>query len=242
MASVQYFSVKIILLTNEPSYSIELKHIITSLGYSVTTTTNNEDFKEYLSDSEYQLAILDINRNNTAESLQLVKSLDLKNKMPFIILSEITDHKHIDLAIELGVSFYLAKIPSKAQLKISIHSALGNPAYDWVSFGSNNTRFQKGDIYCIVADGHLSNIYLRNGHKINVNNSIRKVLQAINYPPLVQVHRSYCVNIEKVEAYSHSTIYLPFKIQHHGKYTIPDCVPISRAKTNRIISYLENRQ
>ncbi len=239
MTSLAKASTKILFYGNDSLFAQALSKSLKEIGYNqIKITANHQDFKVELSGSDYQLAILDINE---AKEFELVRNLNLKETIPFIILSRLDDDRHIDEAKKLGVSAYLAKTPSLAQLRISIRIAIGNPAFDWVTVGSHNTRFQKGKIFCLAANGHFTNIYLLDGRKIIAPSSITKTVQTIDYPKLKQVHRSYYVNLDKVESYSNTQIFLPFTIDHHNKKSKPKCIPISKARMEAVLQYLENR-
>lgn len=240
MQTTSNSTIQILALGQDKLFARQLAKNLKELGYSnLTISTNSAEFSQYFL-HEYQVAIFDITHQNKHIAFSLIKNLKAQRNIPVIIISELDKEQYIDEATKLKVSAYLAKFPTSSQLKISIRRALSKQAFNWIGSGKRNFRFQKENIYCIVADGHFSNIYLENGRKIIINSGITQLIQAINYPELTRVHRSYYVNLNLVESYSRTEIFLPFEIHRQQKKV--KSIPVSKSMSSKIVLALKSRQ
>lgn len=71
----------------------------------------------------------------------------------------------------------------------------------FVKCDSVYVRIEISEIKWIYAKGHYSTFYLENNIEYQSRISLNKILDFIDSSTLIQVHRNYLVNIEKVSSY-----------------------------------------
>ena len=101
---------RVLLLEDDHALSDLLSEHLQDKGYQVTNCSNGEEALEYLLDSIFDLALLDIN-TPLMSGLEVLKTLreDYKNKTPIIILTAYQDTKNLKEAFESGVDDYIKK-------------------------------------------------------------------------------------------------------------------------------------
>lgn len=205
---------KILILDDELYAAESLKDDLALLGYRhVTIVTNQEQFTHVILEEDFDLVFLDVKLGADRAGLELAKVLNLKEKVPFIAMSSFKNEANLDLAIQLGSTVNLARNPSLTQLNISIRTALQNPAFHWIYLGENHRRVQKREILCISALTYMSYVHLMDGTRVLCKHGLGQTKEKINYVGLVQCHRSYVVNLDRIHAFSTSKIKLPLPIQ-----------------------------
>ncbi|SER19455.1 LytR/AlgR family response regulator transcription factor [Neolewinella agarilytica] len=88
-------------------------------------------------------------------------------------------------------------------------------------------KFLPSSILFLKADHVYTQIFLSDGRKILHRGSLSEFLQNLNVNQFVRTHRSYIVNLRRVDGYSDEKI-------HIGKHV----VPISRSRKKEIVQRL----
>lgn len=101
---------KVLLLEDDIALNDLLSEYLQDKGYEVTVSSNGQEALEYLIDSKFDFALLDINTPYMS-GIEVLKTIrnDYKNTTPIIILTAYQDTKHLKESFESGVDDYIKK-------------------------------------------------------------------------------------------------------------------------------------
>lgn len=197
-----------------------LEDVLTTSGYKVVgSNTKAENAWKELNNIEVDLAILDVNLLGEKDGVWLAQQIRASLHIPFVFLTAYGDEANLERIMATKPNGYLMKPFKNPDILSAVNIALtsfesgkssekspseSEPAimkmqncvfikddYAFVKLQLNEVLFVKSD-----------NNYLEI-HTPNKTHVVRSTLKdfAVNLPPrkFVQVHRSYVVNIEKVD-------------------------------------------
>lgn len=199
-----------------------------------------ELFRKHIID----LTILDIGVSAAGDGIETAAQIQQIRSSPFIFLTSETDGPTIERARKTGPSAYIARPFSNITLRIAIDLALHNgPAQrhdqrsllltdpspktlaesgqtllhlNDVVFIKQNYRFVKfrlGDILYIQSEGNYTDI-ITTAKKYTIRLVLNKVLEKLQTSDIVRNHRSYAVNIRRINSFSDQEIQI-------GELTLP---------------------
>jgi len=184
-----------------------------------------------------QIALLDICLSGEKTGIDLVKYIRNKDlKIPCIYLTSQVGGKNLSAAKETFPEGYLAKPIQIESLFTTLEIAIHNQSLetkineDSILLKENDQNhliFLK-DILFVNADHVYVDIYLKEGKKITVRNSLQRMLEQLKGKNFAWVHRSYVVNLDHVTSWTKSILGI-------DKYQ----VPISRGKRKKTIALLD---
>jgi len=193
---------KILIVDDEELGLSRLKRMLTTLEYSdIHEASNAEEALDAIKDSNFDLALLDINMPGTS-GLELGYELRYHQENIKIIF-QTAYSEHALEAFDIGAAGYLVKPFSIDQLRQSIErlniSQHSNADLRLMSKNGDSYYLLKPeDIYYVKAD--LSEVMLRTSKGFSYYaqkiSDLEKKLQAYNF---VRVHRSYLINIDKIK-------------------------------------------
>ncbi|MDH5399784.1 MAG: response regulator [Cyclobacteriaceae bacterium] len=220
---------------------ITAKHISNTLqkfGYEVTGMTNSiESTEKSIISNRPDLVILDINLGRDIDGIHIAEILNRDFSLPYLFLTSYNDEKTINRIIKVQPLGYIVKPFNPVDLNTVIELALykvrtaisktdtpppsnnlpANPTdlneFLFVKNGRNIDRVPITQIEFISADGRYTYIYYDNHKKIS-NASLKTLKEKLKGRPFVQTHKSYIVNLSKVE-----TIALSYL--HIGEHEVP---------------------
>jgi DNA-binding LytR/AlgR family response regulator len=179
------------------------------LGYDVLEPANTYiEAVSMLIKKKPDLVILDIMLNDDRDGIQLATRINKEFHIPFIYLTANADMSTIDRAKHTEPAAYLIKPFTKNDLYASIEIAAtrhklqgGNQNLEeaiFVKDGSTMRKLQKHDILRIEADRVYVNVHTRYRSYL-LRRSIAQMLDELNDPRFVQIHRSHVVNVNHVD-------------------------------------------
>ncbi len=102
---------EILVVEDETSMQILLKHLLTRAGYDVTMASNGLEAKEVLNRRRFDIICSDVMMSGV-DGIQLctwVKDQESLKDIPFVILSSRAQHGEKELGIQAGADAYLTK-------------------------------------------------------------------------------------------------------------------------------------
>ncbi len=102
---------EVLVVEDEPSMQILMRHLLTRAGYNVTIANNGPEAQEYLADNTYDLICSDVMMSGM-DGIQLcgwVKEQESLKKIPFVILSSRAQHAEKEIGLKAGADAYLTK-------------------------------------------------------------------------------------------------------------------------------------
>lgn len=217
--------VKILVAENELLIAEIIAETVMNAGYEVSAKiTRGEDLQEAVSQTSPDLLIMDIRLDGRLDGISAVSDVKTQQDIPVIYVTDIDDQQTMKRAEETSPSAYLVKPFNERQLLASIFMALHNfstgakatpgetalPAEagsfvirDAVFIRVKDGNLQKirpAEIGYMEASSNYTYLYMTGNSRHLITNSMNRVLEQLTDPAFVRVHRSYAVNMNKVDA------------------------------------------
>ena len=208
---------KILVSDDEVFIADLLKDILCDLYYEVTDTVfNTSSALDSISRNPPDLAILDIKMHGKNQGFEIAKYLQ-EIEIPFIFLTSFSDKSTVSEAVELFPKAYLVKPFNEQDIFTTLENVFKNldskNNFLVIKDGIKHVKVPIDDILFIkVSDKYL---------EINTENRrflIRESLSGFNSKyrinDLLQVHRSYMINKNKIDFIKRKKVVL-------GKHELP---------------------
>jgi two-component system, response regulator PdtaR len=233
---------KILLIEDEFILATELTETLESEGYTVVAVADNgREALHLFQQHEVDLALCDINIKGDWDGIETVEKLMAHRQVPVIYLTALTDTATLERAKTTFPAAYIPKPYHIMNLRMAIELAIHNFALraaplkvvkeekqadqaikeqilqvnDAVFIKQNYqfVKFALADILFLEADNiHTTIVTPQKKYVLRV--SLSSVLERLPYDSLVRVHRSFAVNVQRIEAFSEQGITV-------GTHTIP---------------------
>lgn len=118
--------VQVLVVEDEPSMQVLLRHILSRAGYDITLATNGPEAKELLLQREFDLICSDVMMSGI-DGIQLctwVNEQPQLRDIPFVILSSRAQHGEREMGMRAGANAYLTKPFDVAELLETLQSVL----------------------------------------------------------------------------------------------------------------------
>jgi DNA-binding LytR/AlgR family response regulator len=239
---------KILVVEDESLVAMDMVDMLTRMGYELLPAAMGfTDAVNILENHKPDLVLVDINLSGLKTGIDLAQLLRDRYKIPFIFITSHSDKQTVSSASATLPSGYLIKPFDAEDLFTSIEVALANHAAKagktgnaeaglkvddsiFVKTDRNFTKVKIADILWLESEHNYMFIVTEKGKYI-VRSSFKDFLENIPNNRFMQVHKSYIVNITKVESFSHTDLVINSKE-----------IPLSRnfkdeffAKINRVV-------
>lgn len=215
-------SCRILIVEDESLVAMDMERMLTNLHYEVLPNVNSyDDAIRLLDTTKPDLVLLDINLNDTKTGIDLSQRLQQQYKLPFIYITSHSDKSTMDQALITKPNGYLVKPFDENDLYTAIEVALthfsGQPTSQqeeaalvckdalFIKNDKNFIRVDIDDICWIESDHNYLYIISQKGKHI-IRSNFRDFQQQVPSSKFIQVHRSYMINLSKVDAFSHTDI------------------------------------
>lgn len=170
-----------------------------------------EDALNYLKKNQSDLVLLDIKLAGALDGISTGYIIQNTYSVPIIYLSDLSDAETVNRAKQTRPSNYLTKPFNEADLVRAIDLAFSNFSFqssaapttttDHIFVKSDNSylRLSVSDILFLHADRSYCNIVTADKTYVQAV-SMNHVLEQLNHPDFVRIHRSHVVNIQKIAA------------------------------------------
>ena len=221
--------VKIALVEDALAYAFVIKHKLEKLNYIVPQPCDNyEDAITMLDNEKPDLVILDIHLRGDRDGVDVAEYIRLNLDIPFIFHTSHSDKAMMERVKKVKPNALLTKPLREKDLLISIELALSNfsarnSSENTIAKANGNgdsyhengdnflikdsffirdgKYFQKikfNDVLYMESDGPYLTIYTEE-KKYFVRGSISQYLEKMHSVNFFKVHRSYVVNLDKIE-------------------------------------------
>ena len=239
---------KILIVEDESLVAMDMADMLTRLGYEVLPNAMGyNDAVSVLDTKAPDLVLVDINLSGTKTGIDLAQLLHDKYKLPFIFITSHTDKQTVNQAAATLPYGYLVKPFDSGDLFTCIEIALTNYTERngyakknasglkvddsiFVKTDKNFIKVKITDILWLESEHNYMFIVCEKGKYI-VRSSFKDFLVNIPNDQFFQVHKSYIINMNKVESFSHTDVVI------NGKE-----IPLSRnykddffARINKVI-------
>ena len=202
----------------------------------VATANNGRKALDLFKRQSVDLLLCDINIKGDWDGIQTVHQLLAERPVPIIYLTALTDRQTLERAKQTYPAAYVTKPYQLHSLRTAIELAIYNftvrptataanptatassgrdPLGREVILQINDDLFIKqsnqfikvnlSDLLYLEADNIYTNLFTNN-RKYVLRLTLSGILERINHPELVRIHRSYAVNLNKVESFNEAEV------------------------------------
>jgi DNA-binding LytR/AlgR family response regulator len=243
--------IKIFILEDEILVAKDLALRLSKMNYEVVSITNSiAEALAALQAEKHDIAILDIHLNDQIDGIGLAHKINQFWPMPIIFLTSFSDSTTLERAKDCRPAAYMLKPFNDRELAISIELAIAN--YAQKVFASNiisnqpstnreeeayhlneslflrkKDRFERvhfEDILWAEAQSNYTRI-ISTEEKFVMAITLQNVADQLVAPYFVRTHRSFVVNLKKVESLEGNMLYIG-----------GNAIPVSKSKKELIFN------
>jgi len=216
------------------------------LGYShAGPAISYTEAMEMLDNNKPDLLLLDIQLSGKKDGIDVAQKVNELYGVPFIFLTANSDAETIERAKKVKPHAYIVKPFSKEELFAAIEIAFSNftgnhfdtkpqEAASWHTkdfmFIKEGYVFRKilfNDIVYLESDANYVTIHLESQKKAIIRSTLNDFIREIDPKVFIRIHRSYSVNINKIEEV------FPTEISVHGSK-----IPIGKSYREELFKVL----
>ncbi|MBI1184648.1 response regulator [bacterium] len=213
---------KIVILEDELIVVKDLSRRLSKMGYTVIGTfTNGADLVEFIRLNEANLILADINIEGKINGIETIKSIKKYSNAPVIYITAQADKNTFSEAKETKPMAYLTKPYNDFDLQTTIELAFENFTREMDNDASgiivNNNIYVRGknryekiavkEIEFLEAAGNYTDIFTTEA-KHTVTMKIGQIEEALHLEPFFRCHRSFMVNLTKVDGFDDAHIFI----------------------------------
>jgi DNA-binding LytR/AlgR family response regulator len=221
---------KILLIEDEFILAEDLSNTLESDGYEVDYVVDNgPDALAHFRENDIDLVLCDIHIKGIWDGIETIEQLIAVKQVPIIYLTALTDKTTLERAKKTFPAAYISKPYHLTNLRMAIEMAINNFAVKiqptqlvredstqretilqvnddiFIKQNYQFVKFSMGDILYLEADKIYTTI-VTTKKKYAIRQSISNVLERLPLKQLVRVHRSYAVNINRIESFNEHEI------------------------------------
>ena len=202
---------------------------LTNLGYEVNAILpRGEDAVEHIKNNPTDVVLLDIQLKGKLDGIQTAQEIQKVQDIPIVYLTANTDDAHFNRARSTHPRAFISKPFKKIDLQRALELAaasvepsdypnLGEPSVltdrIFVRYRDRMVKIMFDDIFYIEADRSYCKLFLES-EEILLVMSLKSVADKIPEEDFLRIHRSYLVNLKKVDEVEMNSIRL-------GRYHVP---------------------
>lgn len=178
------------------------------LGYSYCgPAINYTEAIEMLENNKPDLLLLDIQLAGKKDGIDVAEKVNELYPMPFIFLTANSDAETIDRAKKVKPHAYIVKPFSKddlfAAIEIAFNNFPGNMAnskdHIFIKDGHIFRKIFLHEILYLESNANYVTVHMLLNKKVMVRSTINDLTEQIDQKNFIRIHRSYSVNINKIE-------------------------------------------
>lgn len=237
--------VRILIVEDEVLVAEDIRARLLQAGYDVPAVVDNADTAlQVLHSRDIDLVLMDIRLTGETDGIQLAENILSTRPMPIIYLSSLTDKTTVERAVKTHPAAYMVKPFVGRELFIAIDVAMANfiqharPEKEKTApavfgdriFVKHNQRFERiniQDILWLQAEDNYTEIITAD-KKYLMSLTLGTFFEKLDNPLFMRVHRSYAVNLDKVDAFQGGRLFV-------GKQEIP----VSQASRETLTRYFQ---
>lgn len=209
----------ILIVEDDPLFAVELEMLLKELGYTaITRVDNSAEALEICLVDKPDFVLMDIEiegKLSGTEIAERIKHLDI----PILFITSFGDEENYEKALQTNMVGYLVKPLRKYSLKSAIDLAFRSLKKVGIETPKEETKedfiwdnylfFKKkeafikvkiDDIAYLEANDDYVNVYTISGEKFTIRMRLSYFEKELSYEKFMRVHRSYIVQLEKVDS------------------------------------------
>lgn len=198
---------KVLIVEDEILIAEDLKDNLKKFGITkIRMVHDKEDAMLEIRTWKPDVLLLDIRLEKDTEGIDIGEYLMKNNPIPFIYITAHSDVELIKKIVKTNPAGYITK-PFK---KSDLYAAISLIAEDLkksssksinIKDGYNTVRLSIDQIIYVESDGNYINVQCEN-KKYALRQSLESLAQDLDEDQFFRIHRSYLININKIEKYS----------------------------------------
>lgn len=223
-------NINVLIVEDEWITSEEIKEVLEADGFTIVGQADNaEDALKIVRNHPIDIALLDINIKGALDGIELAKEITSIRATGIVFLTAFDDSAYLERAKQVVPAAYLIKPFQPKNLVISIEMAFNSLSKDESDSGEEASfvvddrifikenqllvRILIQDIMYVEAVGSYTKIHTDSrSHVLSIN--LKAFERKLGQANFIRVHRSYLVNVARIEAINGNLIYI-------GNTTIP---------------------
>jgi DNA-binding LytR/AlgR family response regulator len=211
--------IKILIVEDEVIVAEELAADLEDYGFSVTDIAiSSEECFATIKANLPHVILMDINIKGELDGIKTSEAINKTHNIPIVYLTANTDTATINRALATSPSAFISKPYNKKDIVIALEIAfnkhnekllktepIAKGSCFFVKNGDYYTKINLEEVYYIEADGSYSKIYTHNKN-YTLSSNLNHFQDQINNDCFARIHRSYIVNIKKVEAFDKNSV------------------------------------
>lgn len=223
-------SLSILIVEDEPIIADDIALTLEQNGYTVVGIANHFDQARTLIEQKHpDLILLDIIIKGNQNGIDLGNYIYKNYAVPFLYLTSLYDTKTLQAANETAPVGYIVKPFKEADLLVGIQMGWKKHKLN-TSHVPNNAKhssifvrdagslvpIQADNISWIEGSDNYAYVYNRN-EKLVVTQTLKSIAQQLPAYQFCRIHKSYIVNLHKIERIEHSVVFVSGKTLPIGK-------------------------
>jgi DNA-binding LytR/AlgR family response regulator len=196
---------RILIVEDELIIAYDIKMILEELGYEVTDIADNaSDAIESIQNNTPDLILLDINLGSDTDGVMLAQDINNMFHIPFVYLTSNADPVTINRVKRTRPAGFIVKPFQKSDLQSNIEIALFNnqkeqqPGYFFIKDERGFTKLNINEILYAKAEDNYTLLITKKGDYL-LSLTLKKVLEKLPEKIFIRIHRSYIVNLNKID-------------------------------------------
>lgn len=216
-------TIKVYIVEDESLILETIKVIVEEGGYKVCGSNDNvKDAIIEIEKSQPNLILVDVMLSGDLDGIDLINRLKAKNNIPFIFLTSLSDEETLKRVKNTNPSGYIVKPFNENTLLANIELALHKQSVKITSKLESVTKekdaffiktkgefikIDKNDILFFEAYDNYCYVFT-NTNKHLISHSLKSVEQKLSKEKFLRVHRSYVINISKIDSINEGYVYI----------------------------------
>ena len=231
---------KVLIIEDEPLIQEHLNQCLETIGYEVLNMIDNvQEAIDYLKQNNdvVDIILMDINLNDELDGIDLANIIKAEYGIPFMFVTSYTDDKTIERAKHTGPIGYIVKPFTTEDLKSNLEIALFNyqkeiqesitSDFIYVKKDHELKKLCFSDITYLEANDNYCMVYTEEGRYL-LSKTLKKTITKFPASKFVRVHRSYVINIDRIDSIG------PNYIKINGKE-----IPLSESSRKELMQQIE---
>lgn len=236
-------NLKILIVEDEPMIAESLAEMLELMDHTVLSVAESgEEAVMQLMKHEPDLMLLDIQLKGKMDGVELARLIRQKYHLPFIFTTAYADEETLNRAKAEGPYGYIVKPYGVKDIMAAIEVAMSNyrlfqeikgkePVapmllndHLYLKVDQRLVKIRQADIAYAEAKGDYVLIKTLNESFI-IYSTLKKVVDKLEAPNFLQVHRSFLVNLDHIQDIEETTVSIIGKV-----------IPVSRANRSELLS------
>ena len=221
-------STRVLIVEDEPIIADDIAMTLDDLGFSVADMVNTAELAiQAIAEKKPDIVLLDIKIKGEKDGIRLAHEINEKFRLPFIFLSSLYDENTIQRAKSANPGAYVVKPFKEQDLKVAIELALTKKKSLQVTETPEEpnlfvrksgaivplnfeevTHVEADDNYCVFHEP---------GEKHVVSHTLKEIEQKLTSAGFCRIHKSFLVNIKKINRIEHSVVFIEETMLPIGK-------------------------